>query len=70
LKICSICNKISGTDNDHLDCQEKRRIELEAKDLKEKLPEQLNIAKNSNDLNLEIKAVLDHLTKEKEKTKD
>jgi len=67
LKICSICNKISGTDDDHLDCQEKRRIELEAKDLKEKLPEQLNIAKNSNDLNLEIKAVLDHLTKEKRK---
>jgi len=70
LKICSICNKISGSEDDHLDCQEKRRIELEAKDLKEKLPEQLNIAKNSNDLNLEIKAVLDHLTKEKEKTKD
>ena len=67
MKICSICNKISGTDDDHLDCQEKRRIELEAKDLKEKLPEQLNIAKNGNDLNLEIKAVLDQMTKEKEK---
>ncbi len=67
MKICSICNKISGTDDDHLDCQEKRRIELEAKDLKEKLPEQLNIAKNANDLNLEIKAVLDHMTKEKGK---
>jgi len=70
MKICSICNKISGTDDDHLDCQEKRRIELEAKDLKEKLPEQLNMAKNANDLNLEIKAVLDHLTKEKEKRLD
>jgi len=70
LKICSICNKISGTDDDHLDCKEKRRIELEAKDLKEKLPEQLNMAKNSDDLNLEIKAVLDHMIKEKEKTKD
>jgi hypothetical protein len=67
LKICSICNKISGTDDDHLDCQEKRRIELEAKDLKEKLPEQLNMAKNANDLNLDIKAVLDHMTKEKGK---
>jgi hypothetical protein len=67
LKICSICNKISGTNDDHLDCQEKRRIELEAKDLKEKLPEQLNMAKNANDLNLDIKAVLDHMTKEKEK---
>jgi len=70
MKICSICNKISGTDDDHLDCKEKRRIELEATDLKEKLPEQLNMAKNSNDLNLEIKAVLDHMIKEKEKTKD
>ncbi len=70
MKICSICNKISGTDDDHLDCQEKRRIELEAKDLKEKLPEQLNMVKNANDLNLEIKAILDHLTKEKEKRLD
>jgi len=70
LKTCSICNKISGTDNDHLDCQEKRRIELEAQDLKEKLPEQLNMAKNANDLNLEIKAVLDHMTKEKKKKLD
>ena len=67
MKICSICNKISGTDEDHLDCQQKRRIELEAEDLKEKLPEQLDMAKNANDLNSEIKAVLDHMTKEKEK---
>jgi len=70
LKTCSICNKISGTDDDHLDCQEKRRIELEAQDLKEKLPEQLDMAKNANDLNSEIKAVLDHMTKEKQKKLD
>jgi hypothetical protein len=70
LKICSICKKISGTDDDHLDCQQKRRVELEAEDLKEKLPEQLNMAKNANDLNSEIKAVLDHMTKEKEKKLD
>ncbi len=70
MKTCSICNKISGTDDDHLDCQEKRRIELEAQDLKEKLPEQLDMAKNANDLNLEIKAVLDHIAKEKEKKSD
>ena len=67
LKICSICKKISGTEDDHLDCKEKRRIELDAQDLKEKLPEQLDMAKNANDLNLDIKAVLDHMTKEKEK---
>ena len=67
MKTCSICNKISGTDDDHLDCQEKRRIELEAQDLKEKLPERLDMEKNANDLDSEIKAVLDHMTKEKEK---
>ena len=70
MKICSICNKISGTDDDHLDCQQKRRIELEAEDLKEKLPEQLDMAKNPNELNSEIKAVLDHMIKEKEKSSD
>ena len=67
MKICSICNKISGSDEDHLDCQEKRRIELEAKDEKEKLPEKLDMAKNANDLNLDVKAILDHMTKEKKK---
>jgi hypothetical protein len=66
LKICSICHKISGTNEDHLDCKEKRRIELEAQDVKEKLPEKLDMAKNSDVLSSEIKAVLDHLVKEKE----
>ncbi len=69
MKICSICNKISGTDEDHLDCQEKRRIELEAEDLKEKLPEKLDMAKNAEDLQPEIRALLDHMTKEKEREK-
>lgn len=67
MKICSICHKISGTNEDHLDCKEKRRIELEAQDVKEKLPEKLDMAKNSDVLSSEIKAVLDHLVKEKEK---
>ena len=67
MKICSICNKISGSDEDHLDCKEKRRIELEAKDVKEKLPEKLDMAKNANDLNSDVKAILDHMTKEKKK---
>ncbi len=67
MKICSICKKISGSDEDHLDCQEKRRIELEAADVKEKLPEKLDITKNSNDLNPEVKAILDHMLKEKKK---
>jgi hypothetical protein len=67
LKICSVCNKISGTDEDHLDCQEKRRVELEDKDFKQKIPEKLDIEKNANELNPEIKALLDYMSKEKEK---
>jgi len=67
LKICSICHKISGTNEDHLDCKEKRRIELEAQDVKEKLTEKLDMAKNSDVLSSEIKAVLDHMVREKEK---
>lgn len=43
-----------------------RRIELEAEDFKEKLPEKLDMSKNSDSLNLDIKAVLNHITKEKE----
>jgi hypothetical protein len=70
MKICSICNKISGSEEDHLDCQEKRRIELEAQEVKEKLPEKLDMAKNAGDLNLDVKAILDHLTKEKKKSSD
>ena len=70
MKICSICNKISATDDDHLDCQQKRRIELEDEDLKQKMPEKLDMEKNANDLNVDIRAVLDHMTKEKEKNKN
>lgn len=67
MKICSICHKISGTAEDHLDCKEMRRIELEVDDVKEKLPEKLDMAKNADNLNSDIKAVLNHMTREKEK---
>ncbi len=67
MKICSICHKISGTDEDHLDCKEKKRIELENQDFKQKIPEKLDMAKNANDLNVDIRANLDHMTKEKKK---
>ena len=70
MKICSICHKISGTDEDHLDCKEKKRIELENQDLKQKIPEKLDMAKNANDLNVDIRAILDHMTKEKKKSSD
>ena len=66
MKICSICKKISGTDQDHLNCQEMRRIELEAQDLKDELPEKITIAKNDNELNSDIKALLKHMKGEKD----
>ena len=65
MKICSICHKISATDDDHLDCREKRRVELEDEDRKQKLPEKLDMAKNSDDLATEVRAILDHMTREK-----
>jgi len=64
MKICSICHKISATDDDHLDCQQKRKIELEDKNFKENISEKLDLAKNVNDLSVEIKAFLEHIKKE------
>lgn len=67
MKICSICNKISATDDDHLDCRQKLKIELEDKKFKENIPEKLDLAKNVNDLSVEIKAFLEHVKKENSK---
>ncbi len=67
MKICSVCHKISGTDEDHLDCKEKKRIELNDDNLKEKLPEKLDMSKNANDLNVDIKAILDYMIRKKDK---
>ena len=68
MKICSICHKISGTDQDHTDCIQKRRIELEDEDFKNKLPEKLDLTKNPEDLGVEVRAILEHLTKEKDRS--
>ena len=65
MKICSICHRLSGTGQDHLDCIQKRRIELEDDDRKNNLPEKLDLAKNSQDLGVEVKAILEHLAKER-----
>ena len=67
MKICKICHKISATDQDHIDCVQKRSIELEAEDFKNSIPEKLNLAKNNQDLGVEVRAILEHLTKEKDK---
>lgn len=65
MKICNICHKISATDQDHLDCVQRRRVELEDDDLKNKIPEKLDIAKNPQDLGVEVRAILEYLSREK-----
>ncbi len=67
MKICSICNKISGSDKDHLDCIQKRSVELEDVDFKSKITEQLALSKNSQDLDVGVKAIMEHLAKEKDR---
>jgi hypothetical protein len=67
MKICNICHKISATDQDHLDCVQKRSIEMENKDFKNKIPEKLNQSINPQDLAVEMKAILEHLSKDKDR---
>jgi len=69
MKICNICHKISATDQDHLDCIQKRSIEMEDIDFKNNIPEKLNQSMNPQDLAVEMKAILEHLSKEKNKEK-
>jgi hypothetical protein len=66
MKICNICHKISATDQDHLDCIQKRNIELSDEDFKNNIPERLNLSKNTQDLGVEVRAILEHLTKTKD----
>ena len=66
MKICNICHKISATDKDHTDCIQKRSIETENLDLKNGIAEKLNLSKNNQDLGVEVKAILEHLTREKD----
>ena len=66
MKICNICNKISATDKDHTDCVQKRSIEIEDQDFKNSITEKLNLSKGNQDLGVEVKAILEHLTREKD----
>ena len=63
---CSICRKISASDNDHLHCVEKRRIELENLQMKDTITEKLDLGKDPNNMSKEIKALLGHMAREKE----
>ncbi len=67
MKICNICHKISATDQDHLDCIQKRSVEMEDEDFKKNIPEKLNLGNNPQDLAVEMKAILEHLAKGKDK---
>ena len=66
MKLCNICHKISATDQDHLDCVQKRSIELEAEDFKNSFPEKLNHSKDSQELDVGVKAILEHLSRSKD----
>jgi hypothetical protein len=65
MKICNICHRISATDQDHLDCIQKIRLEDES--FKRSIPEKLELAKDSQNLGVEVRAILEHLTKENKK---
>ena len=65
MKICSICHRISATDQDHLDCIQK--IRLEDENFKRSIPEKLELAKDSQNLGVEVRAILEHITKENKK---
>jgi len=66
MKICNICHKISATNQDHLDCVQKRSIQLENEDFKNSIPEKLNLSKDTQELGVEVRAILEHLTKNKD----
>ena len=66
MKFCNICHKISATDQDHLDCVQRRSIELEAEDFKNNITEKLNLSKNNQELDVGVKAILEHLSKSKD----
>ena len=65
MKNCSICHKISASDQDHLDCIQKRSIEMEDLNFKNDIPEKLNLSKNTQDLDVGVRAILEHLAKKK-----
>ena len=65
MKLCNICHKISATNKDHLDCIQRRNIELGDEDFKNKIPEKLNLS-NTENLSVEVKAILEHLSKNKD----
>ena len=70
MKMCNICHKISATDKDHTDCIQKKSIEMENENFKNSITEKLNLSKNNQDLGIEVKAILEHLTRERNQEDD
>ena len=66
MKMCSICHKISATEQDHLDCVQRRSIEMGDENFKNNIPEKMNLSKNTQDLSVEVRAILEHLTRKKD----
>ncbi len=66
MKLCNICHKISATNQDHLDCLQKRNIELDAEDFKNNIPEKLNLSNDTQEIDVGVKAILEHLSKNKD----
>ena len=66
MKICNICHKISATDQQHLECIQKRSSESQDEDFKNNIPEKLNLSNNTQDLGVEVKAILEHLSRTKD----
>ena len=66
MKICSICKKISATGENHLDCVQKRSIEIEDTEFKNGITEKLNLSTDYQELGVEVRAILEHLTKDKD----
>lgn len=60
--VCNICGRMTWG-GDHLDCIQMKRIEAEDEERKERLPEDLDIAKDPQDLDIQIKALLEHITR-------
>ena len=70
MKLCNICHKISATDQDHLDCIQKRSILMENEDFKNSIPEKLNLSKNTQELDVGVRAILEHLSKDKDRSNE
>ena len=60
---CRICGRISSTPA-HLDCMERRRIEIENEDIKKTLPERISL--DNADICKDLRTLLNHISRDKD----